>query len=112
MLEMASSRAAFAASLSLAATAASTFLMDVLTADLMDLFLAAFVLFTRILFLRRFNVSQTVHLQYSEIKIYSDLIAGADTETPDETCLFILFHLEVFVNTYFAEKCRSCYGKL
>src|SRR5699024_4872787 len=51
MVEIAAVRAAAAASLSFAATAASTFLMDVFTADLMDLFLSAFVLFTRILFL-------------------------------------------------------------
>lgn len=50
MAEMASGRAAWAAALSLFATAVSTFLMEVFTAERMDLFLAALVLFTKILF--------------------------------------------------------------
>ena len=47
-METASFNATSAAALSLLATAASTFLIEVLTADLIDLFLAAFVLFTKI----------------------------------------------------------------
>ena len=39
------------ASLSFATTAASTFLIEVLTADLIDLFLSAFFCFTKTLFL-------------------------------------------------------------
>ena len=50
IVEIASFNATSAAALSLFATAASTFLMEVFTADLIDLFLAAFVLFTKILF--------------------------------------------------------------
>ena len=101
MVEIASTRALLAASLSLAATAASTFLMDVFTADLMDLFLSAFVLFTRILFLADLMLAK---LYTSNILNLMYLIIEADTETPNETCLFILFYLEVFVNTYFAKK--------
>ena len=50
MVEIASFNAASAAALSFFATAASTFLIEVFTADLIDLFLAAFVWFTKILF--------------------------------------------------------------
>ena len=50
IVEIASFNATSAAALSLFATAASTFLMEVLTAERMDLFLAAFVLLTKILF--------------------------------------------------------------
>lgn len=48
----ASFNATSAAALSLFATAASTFLIEVLTADLIALFLSALVLFTKILFLQ------------------------------------------------------------
>ncbi len=64
IVEIASFNATSAAALSLFATAASTFLMEVLTAERMDLFLAAFVLLTKILFFCRFDVSQLVHLQF------------------------------------------------
>ena len=50
-METASFNATSAAALSLFATAASTFFIEVLTADLIALFLAALVLFTKILFL-------------------------------------------------------------
>ena len=50
IVEIASFNATSAAALSLLATASSTFLMEVLTAERMDLFLAAFVLLTKILF--------------------------------------------------------------
>ena len=50
IVAVAASNADFAASLSLAATAAFTFLTAVLTPDLIALFLSAFVLFTKILF--------------------------------------------------------------
>lgn len=49
--ETASFNAACAAALSFSSTAASTFLIAVLTEDLIALFLAALVLFTKILFL-------------------------------------------------------------
>ena len=48
--EVAASSALCAAALSFASMAAYTFLIAVLTPDLMDLFLSALVLFTRILF--------------------------------------------------------------
>ena len=48
--EIAAGRAALAAAASLLATAVSTFLIAVFTAERIDLFLSAFVLFTRILF--------------------------------------------------------------
>ena len=51
IVAVAALRAVSAAALSLAATAASTLWIEVFTADLMDLFLAAFVLFSKILFL-------------------------------------------------------------
>lgn len=51
MVEIAAVNAVFAASLSLAATAASTFLIAVLTSLLIDLFLAVFISVTKILFL-------------------------------------------------------------
>lgn len=51
IVEIAAVNAACASSLFLFATAASTFLIEVLTADLIDLFLAVFVSVTRILFL-------------------------------------------------------------
>lgn len=51
IVETASFNATSAAALSLFATAASTFFIEVLTADLIALFLAALVLFTKILFL-------------------------------------------------------------
>ena len=50
IVAVAAVNAAFAASLSLAAIAAFTFLTEVLTPDLIALFLSAFVLFTKILF--------------------------------------------------------------
>lgn len=50
IVETAFTSASFASSLFFAATAVSTFLIDVFTADLMDLFLAVFVAVTRILF--------------------------------------------------------------
>ncbi len=51
MAEIAEVNAVFAVSLSFAATAASTFLMEVLTALLIDLFLAVLICVTKILFL-------------------------------------------------------------
>ena len=51
IVEIAFTNALCAASLSLFATATFTFLIEVLTADLIALFLAAFVLLTKILFL-------------------------------------------------------------
>ena len=50
MVEIAFTNAAAAASLSFAATAASTFFIEVLTAERIALFLAALVLLTKILF--------------------------------------------------------------
>jgi hypothetical protein len=49
-VEIASLRATSAAALSLFSTAVSTFLMEVLTAERIALFLAALVLLTKILF--------------------------------------------------------------
>jgi hypothetical protein len=50
IVEIASLRATSAAALSLFSTAVSTFLMEVLTAERIALFLAALVLLTKILF--------------------------------------------------------------
>ena len=73
IVEIASFNAASAAALSWFATAASTFLMEVLTAERMDLFLSAFVLFTKILFfadlmLANFDTSDTY---FNIMKIFS-----------------------------------------
>lgn len=63
MVEIATVKAAFAASLSFAATAASTFLMEVFTSLLIDLFLAALVSVTKILFFADLILANLVHLQ-------------------------------------------------
>ena len=82
IVETASFNATSAAALSLFATAASTFFIEVLTADLIALFLAALVLFTKILFLADFNVSQFVHLQFNSIKYYYTPVIETDTGAP------------------------------
>lgn len=72
--ETASFNAASAAALSLSATAASTFLIAVLTEDLIALFLAALVLFTKILF-------------------FADLIfANSDTSNSDMIIIIAVCH--------------------
>lgn len=67
IVEVAESRAAFAASLSFASIAAYTFLTAVLTPDLIALFLSIFVRFTRILFFADliFAKVYTSHAEFS-----------------------------------------------
>ena len=72
MIEVADNNAASAAALSFAATAASTFLIAVLTADFSDLLRSFLVLATRILFL-------------------ADLIL-ADLYTSKHSCIIELLH--------------------
>ena len=64
MVEIAFTNAAAAASLSFAATAASTFFIEVLTAERIALFLAALVLLTKILFFADLMLAKSVHLQF------------------------------------------------
>ena len=78
IVEIAFNKAASAAALSFAAIAASTFLIAVLTPDLIDLFLAALVSLTRILFfadlmLANFHTSDLIN-DNDFLKIYA--IAG------------------------------------
>ena len=63
IVEIAVDNAAFAASLSFATTAASTFLIAVLTSDLIDLFLAVLISVTKILFFADLMLASLVHLQ-------------------------------------------------
>ena len=63
IVETASFNATSAAALSLFATAASTFFIEVLTADLIALFLAVLVSVTRILFFADLILANFVHLQ-------------------------------------------------
>ena len=63
IVEIASLRATSAAALSLFSTAVSTFLMEVLTAERIALFLAALVLLTKILFFADLILANFVHLQ-------------------------------------------------
>ena len=62
---VAASSAAWAAALSPAATAASTFLIAVLTLDLIALFLAALVSFTKILFFADLMLAHEIRLRSS-----------------------------------------------
>ena len=64
IVAIASVRAVCAAALSLFLTATYTFLMEVLTAERIDLFLAALVLFTKILFLADLMLANVVHLHF------------------------------------------------
>ena len=62
--EVAASNAAWAAALSPAAIAASTFLIAVLTLDLIALFLAALVSFTKIHFFADLMLANEIHLRF------------------------------------------------
>lgn len=91
-------KAALAASTSFCATAASTFFTAVFTLDLIALFLAAFVSFTKILFLADLILANLVHLQQLIFSNVNDC-AGLGHGRSNETYSFILFQLAGIVNT-------------
>src|SRR5699024_6128620 len=100
IVEIAFFNAAEAASLSFAATAASTFLIEVFTADLMDLFLSAFVLFTKILFFADLMLAK-VYTSKCDHSIYLLLYLYFYRRRHGILRYHMLFHSSVF-----GEKCQ------